>query len=255
MAKTAKKIKNDIDEQEIPWADEALKRVEDAPDFVRPGIYKLMEKRARERGINFISTEFLSEIRNESMMLVSKRLKKFGVEGLSMDAFEKSMERMKGSPQKVEVIGVISDFIGSKTEKNESIIKKFQEYMEVAPSTGLPWDKASLDKLSKVPGHIQGMAKKTIEEEGKKNGYKMVTKELFDLVFSQFQKPSQGQMNASDDFSNGDLAWTEDAKEKIQRIPLPFIRKMIIERTEKYARAQKVKEIDLTVIEKADQEG
>lgn len=255
MAKTAKKITDDINEQKIPWADEALKRVEDAPDFVRPGIYKLMQKRARERGIDFISSAFLTEIRNESMMLVSKRLKKFGVEGLSMDAFERSMERMKGSPRKVEMIGEISEFIGSKTEKNEEIVKKFQEYMEVVSPTGLPWDKESLEKLSRVPEHIRGMAKMTIEKDGKKNGYKMVTKELFDLVFSQFQRPSQGQVNTSDDFSNGDLAWTEDAKEKIQRIPLPFIRKMIIERTEKYARAQKVKEIDLTVIEKADQEG
>ncbi|MEE8423050.1 MAG: PCP reductase family protein, partial [Thermodesulfobacteriota bacterium] len=65
-----KRIKDDVNEQGIPWADEALKRVEDAPDFVRPGIYKLMEKRARERGIDCISSDFLSEIRNESMMLV-----------------------------------------------------------------------------------------------------------------------------------------------------------------------------------------
>ena len=100
MAKTAKKITDDINEQEISWADEALKRVEDAPDFVRPGIYKLMEKRAKERGIDFISTEFLTEIRNESMMLVSKRLKRFGVEGLSMEAFEMSMDKNERKPAK-----------------------------------------------------------------------------------------------------------------------------------------------------------
>ena len=76
MANTAKKIKASNNEHEIAWAAEALKRVEDAPDFVRPGIYKLMEKRARERGKDFISSDFLSEIRDESMMLVSKRLKK-----------------------------------------------------------------------------------------------------------------------------------------------------------------------------------
>jgi hypothetical protein len=238
-------------EQRIPWSKEALKRVEDAPNFVRPGIYKLMEKRARERGIDFISSAFLTEIRNESMMLVSKRLKKFGVEGLTMEAFETSIERMKGSPRKVEVIGVISDFIGSKTTKNREIIKKFQDYMEVVSPTGLPWDKEALEKLSRVPEHIRGMAKKTIEEDGRKKGYKMVTQELFDLVFGQFQS-SPKRADKLAELTRSSVPWTKEAQEKIGRIPLPFIRKLIIERTEKYAMTHNLKCIDPNTIEKAE---
>ncbi len=253
MSKAVKRIKDDINEQEISWADEALKRVEDAPDFVRSGIYKLMEKRARERGITYISSDFLTEIRNESMMLVSKRLKRFGVENLSMEAFEKSIEKMKGSPQKIEVIGEIRDLIGSRVKKNGKIIKKFQEYLEVVHLDGIPWDKESLEKLSRVPEHIRGMAKKTIEEEGKKKGYKMVTKGLFDLIFSQFQPPPQDTDDA-DERTESNVPWTKEAKQKIQRIPLPFIRKLVVERTEQYAKTHNLKRIDLSTIEKAEQE-
>ncbi len=254
MVKAVKKIKYDINEREISWADEALKRVENAPDFVRPGICKLMEKRAKEMGIDFISSDFLTEIRNESKMLVSKRLKRFGVESLSMEAFEKSIEKMKGSPQKIEVIGEIRDLIGSRIKKNEKIIKKFQEYLEVVSPTGLPWDKESLDKLSKMPDHIRVMAKKTIEEEGRKKGYKMVTKELFDLIFSQFQPPPQVTDDV-DELTENNFPWTKEAREKIQRIPLPFIRKLVVERAEQYAKTHNLKCVDLSTIEKAAQEG
>ena len=66
------------DGEEITWTDEALKRVENAPAFVRPGIRKLMVLRAKERSYKTITPEFLTEIRNESMLRVSKSIKKFG---------------------------------------------------------------------------------------------------------------------------------------------------------------------------------
>jgi len=244
------------DKEQIPWAEEALKRVKNAPDFVRPGIYKLMVKRAKERGKNIITSEFLTEIRNESMMLVSRRLKRFGVDGLTMEAFEKSIDKMKKDPRKVEVIEEISDFIGSRTKKNQKIIDKFSEYLEVVSPTGIPWDKDSLDRLKRVPEHIRMMAKKTIEEEGGKKGYKMVTKDLFEQVFGQFKPPTPcSKKEGTEEFTQSDFTWTKEAREKIQRIPLPFIRNLVVERTEKFARANKIVSIDVDTIEKAEQGG
>jgi hypothetical protein len=97
------------------------------------------------------------------------------------------------------------------------------------------------------------MAKKTIAEEGKKKGYKMVTKGLFDLVFSQFQPPAQSTDDA-DELARSSLPWTKEAREKIQRIPLPFIRKLVVERTEKYAKTHDLNSIDRNTIEKAELE-
>ena len=63
------------------------------------------------------------------MMLVSKRVKQFGFEELSMGAFEEAKIKMKESPRKVEVIEEIEDFLAMRTEKKDDIIEKFKNYM------------------------------------------------------------------------------------------------------------------------------
>ncbi|MCP5005455.1 MAG: radical SAM protein [Planctomycetes bacterium] len=114
--------------EKIEWSREALERVKNAPDFVRPGIYKLMEKRARENGHTLITSEFLSEIRDESMKFASKRMNKLGFEGLDMGAFD--MAKIKtNNRKKKEVIDEIKEFLGKRSEKNEQIISKFQKYL------------------------------------------------------------------------------------------------------------------------------
>jgi hypothetical protein len=62
-----------VNNGKIEWTDEASMRVKKVPDFVRLGIYKLMEKRAEEKDYKVITSEFLSEIRDESMKSVSHK--------------------------------------------------------------------------------------------------------------------------------------------------------------------------------------
>ncbi|MBI5182052.1 MAG: universal stress protein, partial [Nitrospirae bacterium] len=117
-------------DEEVKWEEDALKRVENAPEFVRPGIYKLMVKKAKEKGYKVITSKFLSEIRDESMMMVTKRMKKLGFDDLSMMAFDKAKDKMKDS-RKTEVIGIIRQFLAERTGKNEEIIKKFENYFKM----------------------------------------------------------------------------------------------------------------------------
>ncbi len=117
-------------EDDIRWEDEALKRVENAPEFVRPGIYKLMLKKAKERGYKVITSKFLSEIRDESMMMVTKRMKKLGFDDLTMLAFDKAKDKTN-DPKKKEVIDEIKQFLSERTGKNEEIIKKFEKYFKM----------------------------------------------------------------------------------------------------------------------------
>ena len=84
-------------ENGVVWAEEAWERVKHAPEFVRPGIRKLMVQRCVKRGYKIVTSDFLTEIRNESMMLVSKRVKGFGFEELTMDSFEVAKEKMRKS--------------------------------------------------------------------------------------------------------------------------------------------------------------
>ncbi|MBI3600643.1 MAG: PCP reductase family protein [Nitrospinae bacterium] len=167
---------------EIVWTEEALRRVENAPDFVRPGIKKLMVKRAKERGKKVIDSEFLTEIRNESMMLASKRIKKIGFEELKIDAFDRAKEKLK-SARKKEVIDDIKDFLAKRTSKNEAIIEKFKQYLE-DDSSDLGWTKEARERMERVPPFVREMAMKTIAEEAKKRGYRMITEEFLKEIFN-----------------------------------------------------------------------
>lgn len=118
----------------IEWEAEALERVKNAPDFVRPGIYKLMEKRAKEKGYNVITSAFLSEIRDESMQFASRRMNKLGFDELDMDAFDTAKAKTKDKKKKA-VIDNIKDFLAKRNVKNTDIINKFQQYLSAETDT------------------------------------------------------------------------------------------------------------------------
>ena len=233
----------------IEWKPEAWERVKHAPEFVRPGIRKLMVQRAVMRGYKYITSDFLTEIRNESMMLVSKRVRQFGFEELSMGAFDQAKKTMKESPRKLEVIEEIEDFLGQRTEKKEDIVEKFRNYMEVAPTSGMAWNKEAIAKLEKVPAFVQGMAKQTIEARARQRGDKMVTPDIIDEVFTNVmpgsakiamgmeateedQQRDIDYAEARDEDPDVTLKWDADAMEKVKRIPIPFVREMAIKRIE-----------------------
>lgn len=174
--------------EEIIWTEDALRRVENAPEFVRPGIKKLMVKRAKERGKKVIDSDFLTEIRNESMMLASKRIKKIGFEELKIEAFDKAKERLRDARKK-DVIEVIKNFLSERTSKNEEILEKFNQYLE-DDSPDIGWTKDAKEKMEKVPFFIRERAKKTIEKEAKRKGYRMITAEFLTEIFNELIPPA-----------------------------------------------------------------
>jgi hypothetical protein len=250
------------DENGILWHEEAWDRVKHAPEFVRPGIRKLMVQRAVMRGYKFITSDFLTEIRNESMMLVSKRVKQFGFEELSMGAFDEAKKKMKESPRKIEVIEEIEDFLAMRTEKKEDIIDKFSNYMDVAPTMGMSWNKEALAKMEKVPAFVRGMAKQTIEARARQTGDKMVTANIIDEVFTNIMpasaKKAMGmevteedeQRDVDNESSMEDapeltLKWQPDALEKVSKIPITFVRAMAIQRIEQEVKKEGTDEVTM----------
>ncbi len=181
------------DATKILWDDEALARVENAPDFVRPGIKKLMPKRARERGKDRITTEFLTEIRDESMMLATRRMKSLGFSELKMDAWGEAKEKFKKSPDKQRVIDKISGFLGDRPAKNKKIIEKFGSFFSDDTGEKLGWTEDARARLDKAPSFARPMAKKAIEGYARKNGFKYVTEEavegaMADMPFGKIGK-------------------------------------------------------------------
>src|SRR3989338_2920169 len=144
---------DDINKKEdIAWTDEALRRVENAPDFVKPGI------------------------------------KKIGFEELKMDAFDKAKEKLK-SARKKEVVDDIKDFLSKRTSKNEAIIEKFRQYLE-DDSPDMGWTKEARERMEKVPSFVREMAKKAIEEHSKKKGYRMITVEFLKEALNELIPPA-----------------------------------------------------------------
>ena len=236
-------------ENGVEWTEEAWERVKHAPEFVRPGIKKLMVQRTVKRGFKFVTSDFLTEIRNESMMLVSKRVKQFGFEELSMGAFDEAKEKMRESPRKVEVIEEIQDFLALRTDKKDDIIEKFKNYMDVAPTSGMPWSKEALAKMEKVPPFVLGMAKQTIEGRARERGDKMITPDMIEEVFNNIMpasaKEAMGMEVTEEDLKRDEqsanepeqppelqLFWHDEALDKVKRIPIAFIRNMAIKRIE-----------------------
>jgi len=85
----------DAPQTTITWSDEAWKRLLTSPDFVRSGIRKAAERRARKLGLQEIDSEHLTVFRNEAMMKAVKRIRAFGYQELTFDAFENALQKTK----------------------------------------------------------------------------------------------------------------------------------------------------------------
>jgi hypothetical protein len=54
---------------------------------------------------------------------------------------------------------------------------------------------------------------------------------------------------AADPLEGVTLPWTEEAGERLRRIPIPFVRRMVIDQVEAYAKDRKLAVVDLEIYE------
>lgn len=240
---------------DIAWTDEARRRVESAPPFIRPGILKLMPIRARERGRTVITSEFLTEIRNESMLRVARCIKGFGFEELSMAAFEVAKAKMRKLPHKVEVIEEIKAFLDGRVEKNEMILAKFSRYLQMIPERGLPWTEEALALMQRAPAFVQGIARTAIEEETRRRKVPVVTPEAVERVLGgatgpQADVPPEAPRSAGP-LHGVTMLWESAAEERLRRIPIPAVRAMVIRRVEAHASGLGLSVVDVAAYEAA----
>ena len=239
---------------DIIWTEEARRRVENAPAFVRPGILKLMVQRARDRGRTEITSEFLTEIRNESMLRVAKCIKGFGFEELSMAAFEVAKAKMRKLPRKVEVIEEIKTFLGARVEKNEMILAKFARYLQTIPERGLPWTEEALARIERAPAFVQGIALIAIEDEARRRKEPIVTPEAVERVMGHTSAaPSHlpDTQRSPEPFHGLSMLWDSAAEERLRRIPITAVRATVMRKVEAYARTQGLTVVDLPAYEAA----
>jgi len=85
----------DAPQERVVWTDDAWKRLQTSPDFVRSGIRKAAERRARKLGLKEIDSEHLTTFRNQAMMKAVKRIRSFGYNELTFEAFDTALEKTK----------------------------------------------------------------------------------------------------------------------------------------------------------------
>ena len=119
--------------ERIAWTDEAWKRLQTSPDFVRSGIRKAAERRARKMGLKEIDSEHLTKFRNEAMMKAVKRIRSFGYQELTFDAFDDALEKVKR----------LQD-----NEQADKRLAEIREYMKKKPEVGVLGDEL-MDRFRK----------------------------------------------------------------------------------------------------------
>lgn len=122
-------------QEQISWTDEAWKRLLTSPDFVRSGIRKAAERRARKLGLKEIDSEHLTQFRNEAMMKAVKRIRSFGYKELTFNAFDDALtkvKRLKGNEQAEQRLGEIREYMKDKQEVGvlgEELMDRFRKYL------------------------------------------------------------------------------------------------------------------------------
>ena len=130
----------DAPQERIAWTDEAWKRLQTSPDFVRSGIRKAAERRARKLGLKEIDSEHLTGFRNQAMMKAVKRIRSFGFNELTFDAFDTALEktkRLQGNEQAEKRLQEIrTHFADPDTKKPEGgtlgaeLMDRFRRYLK-----------------------------------------------------------------------------------------------------------------------------
>jgi hypothetical protein len=82
-------------DEPIRWTPDAWARLQTAPEFVRPGILKAAERRARRMGVVEITSPLLTRFRNQAMMKAVKRIRELGFAELTFDAFDAAKDRLR----------------------------------------------------------------------------------------------------------------------------------------------------------------
>ncbi len=126
----------DAPKSDIAWSEEAGKRLMTSPDFVRSGIKKAAERRARKLGVTTVTSELLTKFRNEAMMKAMKRLRTYGYDEMTFDAFEDAKEktpRLKDNTEAAKRLDDIKCYMENKGDIgliDEEMLDRMKDYLK-----------------------------------------------------------------------------------------------------------------------------
>ena len=126
-------------EEPVEWEPEAWARLQTAPEFVRTGIQKVAERRARRMGVRVITSPLLTKFRNQAMMKAVKRIRELGFSELTFDAFDAAKEEIRIvslNPEAQERLDAIRRYFAEERKSGhgdtlgEDLMRRFREYLK-----------------------------------------------------------------------------------------------------------------------------
>ena len=120
----------------VRWSEEAWARLQTSPDFVRSGIKKAAERRARKQSATVITSDLLTKFRNEAMMKAVMRIRKLGYTELTFDAFDtakQQVKRLQGNEQAGQRMEEIRSYMKKKPHVGvlgEELMQRFRKYLK-----------------------------------------------------------------------------------------------------------------------------
>jgi len=117
----------------VEWDEDALARVLSAPDFNRAGIKKAAEFNARKEGLARITSSDLTRFRNHAMMRAVQRMKGFGMQELSFDAYAIARDRvprLKDNPEADKRFDTIRSFVAARENPGDLLGQDLLEKMK-----------------------------------------------------------------------------------------------------------------------------
>lgn len=135
----------------VEWDEDALARVLSAPDFNRAGIKKAAEFNARKEGLKRITSGDLTRFRNVAMMRAVQRMKGFGMQELSFDAYEIARERvprLKDNPEADKRFDTIRNFVAARENPGDLLGQDLLEEMKAQLKANKP---DAIDPIKEKP--------------------------------------------------------------------------------------------------------
>jgi hypothetical protein len=212
-----------------------------------------MAKRACELGQPLITSDFLTQIRDESMLRVTRSMKRMGFEELHPGAFEAAKQKLRRSARKIEVIEAIQAFLAQRSERSEEIAAKFRDYFEGAPERGILWTPEAEARIEKVPSFVRPMVRQKVEAEAHKRKQTVVTPPLLEVLFETMIPALARKMMRSRTMGSPSTAprgegrraeadatpdWSQGAVEELRGIEDDGKRRSTLERVAAFAQEQ-----------------
>ena len=107
----------------------------------------------------------------------------------------------------------------------------------------LEWTQEAQERLGRVPeGVSRDLTRQRVERLAHRHGLSTVTVELLETKYEQWAEGSAR--------SSADMTWTEEARERVERIP-EFVRGPVVEAIEAYAHSQGHAEVTAATMDEA----